>query len=162
MASALRLSEANNEVCRIEEELELLQREMHAHLTYYEQHLIPMLHQLELELRGDIGADAYVMLPGPGRYQPSAQQLRDDPLARSGALSYVRAAQFEAAFNLGVAREHFARIGLSSTSGGGSGVAGSSGVGGSSGGGRGAYGGVLDDGPDSEDGDRVPLDGYDD
>lgn len=102
------LCEADNEVQRIREELELLPREMQAHLRYLQQ-LLAKQGAIEAALlaaqqapagqldvaASNLVAAGYVPLGGQGRYQPSAAQLVGNSQAVSGALSYLRIAKLE-------------------------------------------------------------------
>lgn len=105
VARSLQLCEADNKVSRLTEELQLLEGEMRACITYYER-LIIKLQALErgLQAGSDLVAAGFTVLAGTGRYQPSPEQLLADPLARSGALSYVHAALAEVEEKLGVAQ----------------------------------------------------------
>jgi hypothetical protein len=106
VARSIALCEADNEVRRIKEELELLPQEMRAHLRYLQQLLATQSNieaallaaeqvpaaQLEAAAGGVVAA-GYVQLGGTGRYQASAVQLLESSRAVSGALSYVLCAQ---------------------------------------------------------------------
>jgi hypothetical protein len=108
VARSIALCEADNEVQRIKEELELLPREMSAHL----QHLQQLLAQQEgieaallaaqqspsspqLEAATGLAAAGYVQLGGAGRYVPSVVQLVSTAATVSGALSLLRVAKLE-------------------------------------------------------------------
>lgn len=109
MGRSIALCEADNEVRRIKEELELLPQEMRAHLRYLQQLLATQSNieaallaaeqvpaaQLEAAAGGVVAA-GYVQLGGTGRYQASAVQLLESGRAVSGALSYVRLGGLEA------------------------------------------------------------------
>lgn len=100
--------EADNEVLRIREELQLLPQEMRAHLQYLQQLLATQggmeaallaaqrapTTQLDAAADGLVAA-GYAQLGGMGRYQPSALQLIGNGQAVSGALSYLRMAKLE-------------------------------------------------------------------
>lgn len=108
VARSIALCEADNEVQRIREELELLPREMTAHLRYLQQ-LLAKQGDVEAALlaaqrlpadqcdaaASSLVAAGYGQLAGQGRYQPSAVQLVADSQALSGALSYLRIAKVE-------------------------------------------------------------------
>ncbi|KAF6253505.1 hypothetical protein COO60DRAFT_1668684 [Scenedesmus sp. NREL 46B-D3] len=108
VARSIALCEADNEVQRIEEELQLLPLEMQAHLRYLRQ-LLAKQGEIEAALlaaqqvptsqldaaASNLATAGYVQLGGTGRYQPSAVQLVANNQAVSGALSYLRIAQQE-------------------------------------------------------------------
>lgn len=170
---ALQLCEADNNVQRIKEELGLLVQEMRAHVSFY-RNLMERLEQLEAAMLAPVGgasrleAAGYHMLPGAGRYQPSAQQLVSDPLALSGAVTFLRVAKHEVSRKLQLARTEFAKLSLAPSEeasifgAGGSGArgGGDAAAGGGAGGGNIAHAGGGDDDSDSEDGDSVPPDAY--
>ncbi|WIA22063.1 hypothetical protein OEZ85_004408 [Tetradesmus obliquus] len=96
VARSIALCEADNEVQRIREELELLPREMTAHLRYLQQ-LLAKQGDVEAALlaaqrlpadqcdaaASSLVAAGYGQLAGQGRYQPSAVQLVADSQALS-------------------------------------------------------------------------------
>jgi hypothetical protein len=108
VARSIALCEADNEVQRIEEELQLLPLEMQAHLQYLQQ-LLAKQGEIEAALlvaqqvpasqldvaASNLVAAGYVQLGGTGRCQPSAVQLVADSQAVSGALSCLRIAKRE-------------------------------------------------------------------
>jgi hypothetical protein len=108
VARSIALCEADNEVQRIKEELQLLPREMRAHLQYLQQ-LLSKQGDIEAALlaaqqipsseraaaASSVVAAGYVQLGGAGRYQTSAEQLLSSDQALSGALSYVRIGKLE-------------------------------------------------------------------
>jgi hypothetical protein len=108
VARSIALCEADNEVQRIKEELQLLPREMQAHLQYMQQ-LLTKQRNIEAALlaaqqvptgqleaaASSVAAAGYVQLGGTGRYQPSAVQLLVNSRAVSGALSCVRIGMLE-------------------------------------------------------------------
>lgn len=108
VARSITRCKADNEVQRIKEELQLLPREMRAHLQYLQQ-LLSTQGDIEAALlaaqqtpssevaaaASSVVAAAYVQLGGVGRYQPSAEQLLSNHQALSGALSCVRLGKLE-------------------------------------------------------------------
>lgn len=103
---------------RIKEELELLPKEMRAHLSYYRR-LASRLTQLQTILAADaapaaeqLAAAGYTQLRGLGRYQPSVESIGSDSAVRSGVLTYVGLAQFEVQHLLTAAVKAFSKAGL--------------------------------------------------
>lgn len=110
--------EADNEVSRIREELELLPREMRAHVSYYRR-LAARLSKLQAALVPDseptaeeLLAIAYTMLQGQGRYQPAMDDVLARGAVRSGALTFVRLAEVEVQQRLAEAAVAFAGVGV--------------------------------------------------
>jgi hypothetical protein len=122
--------EADNEVNRIKEELQLLPKEMRAHITYWKK-LLQQQQNLEARLQETVdnsaaGSDTvaaevrnagYVPLPGQGRYQPTVQQMLQQPAVLGGAISYLRAAQDEVNQQLQKALKIFVAAGVTTGSG---------------------------------------------
>lgn len=118
MAIAVSVCEAHNEVARIVEELELLPKEMQAHLSYYRS-LETRLTQFANALAAEQGttsdllqAVGYTVLQGRGRYQPGVDSIVSDAAVRSGVLTFVGLAQFEVQQQLKKAVNAFAAAGL--------------------------------------------------
>jgi hypothetical protein len=110
--------EADNEVSRIKEELQLLPKEMQAHVQFYRD-LKSKLTQLQTVLAADstptlegLHAAGFSMLLGTGRYQPSAESVLSIAGVRSGAVTFVQLAQIEVQHQLRVAAQAFAGAGV--------------------------------------------------
>lgn len=135
VARAMEVCEADNEVCRIREELQLLPQEMLAYIGYHKA-LQEKLQQLHSVLTAADSTAGYAEL-GAGRYQPSSDSIMSSSSMRSGAGAPVRLAQAEVKQRLADAVKKFASVGIDVAAG---------------------VGSVLDDAVevDSEDGDMPP------
>jgi hypothetical protein len=112
----MEVCEADNEVARIKEELEVLPKEMSAHLSHYCK-LAAHLQHLQVALAAEPTAQqlhdaGYTMLQGTGRYQPSSEAVAASAHVRSGTLTFVSLAEWEVQQQLAKARSAFRQAGL--------------------------------------------------
>lgn len=121
VARAMAVCEADNEVSRLKEEVQLLPEEMQAHVAYYRK-LISRLQQLQ-DVLSDAAASAqqlrdagWCQLGGTGRYQPDIESILASTAVRSGALTFVRLAHAEVQQHLAVAIGVFANGGIAAAS----------------------------------------------